>query len=159
MRLHLVWIGKTRNRHCAALAADYMARLAKFAPCRMSELKDSASGDERRVIAAESAGLLAAVDRDDYVVLLDEAGREMASEELAAFIDARRQSGVKRLAFVIGGFAGTGNDVKRRADMHWSLTRLTLTHELARVVLVEQLYRAYTLLAGLPYHRGANPGG
>lgn len=159
MRLHLVWIGKTRDRRCAALLADYLARLERFAPCEVSELKEQSAGDERRVVAAESERLLASVERDDYIVLLDEAGREMTSEDVAAFISARQQAGAKRLAFVIGGFAGTGEEVKRRAHLKWSLTRLTLTHELARVVLAEQLYRAYTLLAGLPYHRGSLSGG
>ena len=73
--------------------------------------------------------------------------------ELAHFIAARQQAGIKRLALVIGGFAGVTDEVKQRARMRLALSRLTLTHELARVVLTEQVYRAYTLLAGLPYHK------
>jgi 23S rRNA (pseudouridine1915-N3)-methyltransferase len=69
------------------------------------------------------------------------------------FIRERQQAGTKRLAFVIGGFAGVSDEVKKRADVQFALSRLTLTHELARVVLTEQIYRAFTLLAGLPYHR------
>ena len=155
MQMHLVWIGKTRERHCAALVAEYLGRLERFVPCEVSELKDRASGDDRRVVAAEGVKLLEAVGRDDYVVLLDEAGREMTSEELAEFLVARRNAGTKRLAFVIGGFAGVSEEVRGRAQLKWSLTKVTLTHELARVVLAEQLYRACTLVAGFPYHRGA----
>jgi 23S rRNA (pseudouridine1915-N3)-methyltransferase len=153
MRLHFVWIGKTKDRHCAALVADYLERIKRFAPYEVSELKEPSAADERRVIAAESAKLLAAVERDDYVVLLDEGGKELSSPELAEFIAARQQAGSKHLALIIGGFAGVSHEVKQRAQMRLSLSRLTLTHELARVLLAEQIYRAYTLLAGLPYHR------
>ena len=154
MRLHFVWIGKTKERHCAALVADYLARLARFTTCEVSELKEpSGSSDEQRVIALEGEKILTAVGRDDFVVLLAEQGRQFSSPALAEFVGARQQAGVKRLAFIIGGFAGVGVQVKRRANLHWSLSPLTLPHEIARVVLTEQLYRAYTLLAGLPYHK------
>ena len=154
MRLHFVWIGKTKDRRCAALVTDYLERIARFAPCEVSELKEqSGTTDERRVMAAEGVKLLAAIERDDYVVLLDESGKQLSSPELADFIAARQQAGIKRLAMVIGGFAGVTDEVKQRARMRVALSRLTLTHELARVVLTEQIYRAYTLLAGLPYHK------
>jgi 23S rRNA (pseudouridine1915-N3)-methyltransferase len=72
---------------------------------------------------------------------------------LAEFIGQQQRVGIKRLAFVIGGFAGVSDEVRLRANLHLSLTRMTLTHELARVILTEQIYRAFTLLGGLPYHR------
>ena len=154
MRLHFVWIGKTKEQHCAALVADYLKRLTRFAPCDVSELKEpSGSGDKRRVVTWEGEKILTAVERDDYVVLLDEQGRQFSSPALAEFIGARQQASVKRLAFIIGGFAGVSAEVKQRASLIWSLSPLTLPHDLARVVLTEQLYRAYTLLAGLPYHK------
>ncbi|MFN8001311.1 MAG: 23S rRNA (pseudouridine(1915)-N(3))-methyltransferase RlmH, partial [Acidobacteriota bacterium] len=105
------------------------------------------------VIAAEGEKLLAAVERDDFVILLDERGRALTSTELADLLGKQQLSGVKRLALVIGGFAGVSNEVKQRAHFQLSLSRMTLTHELARVVLTEQIYRAFTLLAGLPYHK------
>ena len=154
MRLHFVWIGKTKERHCAALVADYLARLARFTPSEVSELKEpSSSSVEQRVIAWEGEKILTAVERDDFVVLLDEQGRQFSSPALAEFIGARQQASVKRLAFIIGGFAGVSAEVKQRVNLIWSLSPLTLPHDLARVVLTEQLYRAYTLLAGLPYHK------
>jgi 23S rRNA (pseudouridine1915-N3)-methyltransferase len=153
MRLHFVWTGKTKDRRCAALVEDYLGRVGRFAACDLSELKEAAAADEKRVVLLESSKLLAAVERDDFVVLLDEGGREFTSVELADFIAARQQGGTKRLAFVVGGFAGVGAEVKRRAQLKLALSRLTLTHELARVLLTEQVYRAFTLLAGLPYHK------
>jgi 23S rRNA (pseudouridine1915-N3)-methyltransferase len=77
----------------------------------------------------------------------------MSSPELAEFLDKRQQAGTKRLAFVIGGFAGISDELRQRANLQFSLSQLTLTHELARVILTEQIYRAFTIMAGLPYHK------
>ncbi|MBS1810798.1 MAG: 23S rRNA (pseudouridine(1915)-N(3))-methyltransferase RlmH [Acidobacteria bacterium] len=154
MKLHLVWIGKTKERHCGALIDEYLKRLTRYVNYEVSELKESSgSPDEARVIQMESAKLLAAVERDDFVILLDESGREFTSVEFATLIQEKQQQGIKRLAFVIGGFAGVSEEVKKRAQLKQSLSRMTLTHEFARVLLTEQLYRSYTLLAGVPYHK------
>lgn len=153
MKLHFVWIGKTKDRQCVALIADYLDRIKRFAHCEVSELKEHHGGDEKRMTVTESAKLIDACEKDDYVVLLDERGRELTSPELAEFVSTRQQAGIKRLAFVIGGFAGVSDEVKQRANFQLSLSRMTLTHELARVILTEQIYRAFTLLAGLPYHK------
>lgn len=154
MRFHFVWIGKTRDRHCAALMSDYLQRIERFAPVEVSELKEqSTGGGDQRAIAGESAKLLTAVERDDFVILLDEHGREYSSLELSEAIGRHQQNGVKRLAFVIGGFAGVSDEVKRRADLQLALSKMTLPHELARVALTEQVYRALSLLGGLPYHK------
>ncbi len=154
MKLHLVWIGKTKDRACLALINEYLKRLARFASYDISELKDATgSADETRVIQLESAKLLAAVERDDFVILLDETGQQMSSVEVAELIQTKQQQGCKRVALVIGGFAGVSAEVKKRAQLKLALSRMTLTHELARVLLTEQLYRAYTLIAGVPYHK------
>ncbi len=154
MRLHFVWIGKTRDRHCAALIADYLDRIRRFAPFEVSELKEVSGGlDDKRVVEVESARILSAIERDDFVILLDENGRGLTSVELSELIERHRQNGVKRLGLVIGGFAGVSDEVKSSANLRLSLSPLTLTHELARVILTEQVYRAFTLLAGLPYHK------
>lgn len=154
MKLHFVWIGKTKDQSCAALIDEYLKRLTRFASYEVSELKDaSGSADETRVIQMESAKLLAAVKRDDFVVLLNETGQHMSSVEVAEFIQAKQQQGCKRVAFIIGGFAGVSVEVKKRAQLKLALSRMTLTHEFARVLLTEQLYRAYTLIAGVPYHK------
>jgi 23S rRNA (pseudouridine1915-N3)-methyltransferase len=154
MRLHFVWIGKTKDRHCAALIADYRDRLTRFTQCAVSELKEPASGgDDRRVVTLEGEKILTAVERDDYVILLDERGRQFSSTAFAELLGERQQAGVKRLAFIIGGFAGVSESVRQRAHLVWSLSQSTLPHEIARIVLTEQVYRAHTLLAGLPYHK------
>lgn len=153
VKLHFVWIGKTRDRACAALIADYLGRLKRYVHYDVSELKEQSSADEKRVVAAEGRKLISAIENDDFVALLDEKGGEMDSPQFAEFIVKRQQAGTKRLAFVIGGFAGVSDEVKQRAHIRLSLSRMTLTHELARVILTEQVYRAFTLLAGSPYHK------
>jgi len=153
LKLHFVWIGKTKDRHYAALVADYLERIKRFTHVEISELKERNAEDKSRVIAYEGLKLLDAVESDDFVILLDERGREKTSQELSTFISERQQAAVKRLAFIIGGFAGVNDDVRKRANFQLSLSRMTMTHELARVVLTEQIYRAFTILAGLPYHK------
>lgn len=135
------------------MIGDYLGRIERFAQCELSELKERRSGDEKRMIEAESEKIIAAIGRDDFVVLMDEKGRQFTSPQLADFISQRQQAGTKRLAFVIGGFAGASDALKQRADAMIALSMMTFTHELARVILTEQIYRAYTLLAGLPYHK------
>jgi len=154
MRINFLWIGKTKDRNCAALVNEYVERIRRLAPIDLCELKDAAgSVDEKRVIALESAKLLSSLERHDFVVLLDEEGRQFSSTELAELIGRQQQNGSKHLTFVIGGFAGVNKQVKERADLKMSLSRMTLTHELSRVILAEQIYRALTLLGGLPYHK------
>jgi 23S rRNA (pseudouridine1915-N3)-methyltransferase len=154
MKLFFVWVGKTKDRNCAALVEEYLNRIKRFAPYEVSELKEQAGhADEKRIVMAESVKLLSAVESADFVVLLDECGRQFSSPELAEFIGQQQQAGIKRLAFVIGGFAGVSDELRRRANLRLSFSRMTLTHELARVILTEQVYRSFTLLAGLPYHK------
>ncbi|MGH9846238.1 MAG: 23S rRNA (pseudouridine(1915)-N(3))-methyltransferase RlmH [Blastocatellia bacterium] len=153
MRLHFVWIGKTRDRQCAALVEEYLQRIERFATVEVNELKEFSGADETRALAAEGDKILDSVKGDDFVILLDERGREFSSPEFAGLINAKQEAGIKRLAFIIGGFAGTSDEVKQRAALQVALSRMTLTHELARVILTEQVYRAFTLLAGMPYHK------
>jgi 23S rRNA (pseudouridine1915-N3)-methyltransferase len=156
MRIRLIWVGKTKNEHVRALVGDYLQRLGRFVRCEVTELRESASGDERGVVEEESKRIAAAIAAraDGVTVLLDVEGRrEWSSTELAAQVERWQLEGKKEIAFVIGGHLGVGAELKAKADVRWSLSRLTLTHEMARVVLVEQLYRAYTIMHGMPYQK------
>jgi 23S rRNA (pseudouridine1915-N3)-methyltransferase len=153
MRLHFVWIGKTKDRRCAGLIEDYLERIRRFAPVEVSEIREPGGDDPQEVIRREAVRLSAATENDDLIVILDENGASMTSTELAGFIERHQKRGTKRIALVIGGFAGVDATLKGRADQLLSLSRFTLTHEMARVVLTEQIYRAFTILAGFPYHK------
>jgi 23S rRNA (pseudouridine1915-N3)-methyltransferase len=154
MRIRLIWVGKTKNEHVRALVDDYLQRLGRFVRCEVSELRESANGDERAVLEEESKRIAGALGVGGVTVLLDvEGGRTWSSPELAAQVERWQLDGRKEIAFVIGGHLGVAPELKAKADVRWSLSRLTLTHEMARVVLVEQLYRAYTIMHGLPYQK------
>ncbi len=154
MRLRLIWVGKTKNEHVRALLTDYLQRLGRFVRCEVMELRESAGADDRVVVEEESKRIAGALRADSVTVLLDVEGRrEWSSQELAAQVESWQLEGKKEIAFIIGGHLGVAPELKAKADMRWSLSRLTLTHEMARVVLVEQLYRAYTILHGLPYQK------
>ena len=153
MKLHFVWVGKTKDRHCKALISDYVARIGYFANLDLTELKEVEGSSEPEIISKEGVKLIESIARDDFVIALDEKGEEIGSRDFAERLRTIRDSGVKRLAFVVGGFAGLSEELKERANLKWSLSRLTLTHEMARAVLAEQVYRAFTLLAGQRYHR------
>ncbi len=153
MRLHFVWIGKTKDRRCAGLIEDYIERIQRFTPVEISEIREPGGSDPDQVVQREGVRLSAAIEKDDLVALLDERGQAMTSSELAGFLQRKQNGGTRRLALVIGGFAGVDAALKERADITLSLSKFTLTHELARVVLTEQIYRAFTILAGFPYHK------
>jgi 23S rRNA (pseudouridine1915-N3)-methyltransferase len=153
MRLRLIWVGKTKNEHLRALIDDYLKRLSRFARCEITEVGASAGRVAGSGIEEESRRIIGALRSDALKVLLDVEGRELSSHELAALVERWQTSGTKEVAFIIGGQDGVSEEVAGRADIRWSLSRLTLTHEMARVVMLEQIYRAYTIIHGLPYQK------
>jgi 23S rRNA (pseudouridine1915-N3)-methyltransferase len=155
MKLCFLWVGKTRSAPIRTLLDDYLGRVSKFAPVTVTVAREGASskGDPKRCIEIEGEHLLARIRSDDLVVVLDSGGRQMTSGDLANFIESKMQSGVKQITFVVGGHAGVHSSVKGRADLELSLGPMTLTHEMARVLLAEQVYRAFTIIRNLPYQR------
>ena len=153
MLFRLIWIGKTKNDHLRALIDDYLGRVKRYVRCEVAELRESPLAAERQGIEDEGKRIIGALRSDALTILLDVDGRGWSSTELASEIEKWQNGGRREVAFVIGGHNGVSKEVGGRADLRWSLSRLTLTHEMARVVLVEQLYRAYTIIHGLPYHK------
>jgi 23S rRNA (pseudouridine1915-N3)-methyltransferase len=146
MRFRFVWIGKTRDKSLSALQEEYLKRLSHFVKCEITELKDTAK-------ETESKRILENLNQSHFVCLLDVKGRSVSSKELAIEIEKWQNRGLKEVVFVVGGAEGVASRVVERADFKLSLSFLTLTHEMARVVLVEQLYRAYTIIKGFPYQK------
>jgi len=116
-------------------------------------VRESAAQVKDAGIEEEGRRILGGLHPDALMVLLDVEGREWDSRALAAQIERWQLGGTKEAAFVIGGHFGVSQGVRERADVRWSLSKLTLTHEMARVLLVEQIYRAYTITHGLPYQK------
>ena len=152
MRLRIIWTGKTRDARLRALIDDYAARLSHFVRCEVTELRELGRADKSG-IDQETRRISDRLRPGSVTVLLDPEGAEWTSPQLAAQVQRWEGSGIKEVAFVIGGPNGLAGDFKARADKRWSLSRLTLTHEMARVLLLEQLYRAYTIIHGLPYQK------
>ena len=154
MRLRVIWPGKTRDAHLRALIEEYLKRLSHFVHCEVTELRESESAETKTGIDKESKRISDALHNNAAVVLLDPRGIEWNSRELAAQVQRWENSGTKAVVFIVGGPNGVSGKLVARADKRWSLSRLTLTHEMARVLLLEQLYRAYTIIHGLPYQKG-----
>ena len=153
MHLRFIWVGKTKNDHLRALVDDYLKRLGRFVRCEITELRESKLRGVNQGIEDESKRIIGALRPNGAVVLLDIEGRESSSPALAAQIEKWQQNGTNEVIFVLGGHNGVSKEVAAMADSRWSLSRLTLTHEMARVVVTEQLYRAYTIIHGLPYQK------
>jgi 23S rRNA (pseudouridine1915-N3)-methyltransferase len=153
MKLAVIAFGKLRSKELAAVADDYAGRLKHYAPTEVVELRDERGADAPSR-AKEAGRLKDALRDDDFVVLLDERGKQLASPELANFLAERTRAGRGRTVLVIGGPYGVDDSIRRRANLMLSLSKMTLPHELARAVLLEQLYRACTILRGEKYHHG-----
>jgi 23S rRNA (pseudouridine1915-N3)-methyltransferase len=145
MRWHILAIGKPRLEFARLGIEEYAARLKPFAPTKVEFVR--ASGRD-----AESAALLER-SRGMFRIVMDERGEHIDSRALAKKLAAWEQSGPRDIALLVGGADGHTDELRKSAGWTWSLSRLTLQHELALVVALEQLYRAYTIKAGLPYHR------
>jgi len=152
MRIRFIWPGKTRDEHLRALVDEYLKRLQRFVRCEVIETRE-VRGLDRASVEKESRRLLEAIPTNSVAILLDVKGREWSSQELADEAARWENESIKEITIVIGGQDGVSSEVIARAQKRWRLSRLTLTHEMARVVALEQVYRAYTINRGLPYQK------
>ena len=149
-------VGRTRESHWQAAEARYLARIRRYVTVEEVSVKEASLPslkNEELVRRTEAEALLAKLDRREFVVLLDLEGRQMTSEAFARFLEQKGMEGAQRLVFVVGGPFGVAEVLRQRADLRLSLSPMTLPHELAKVVLLEQLYRALTILRGEKYHK------
>ena len=153
MKLILRWIGKTRNPHLSALIGDYQARIGSLVDMTLSEVKGVEFQDPVRAVEAEVRQLLRGLGRDDFLIAMDPQGQYLNTEEFAQLIAYRREHSLKKLVFVIGGPDGLSQEVRSCSHRVISLSSMTFSHEIARLLLLEQLYRAFTLVHRIPYHK------
>jgi 23S rRNA (pseudouridine1915-N3)-methyltransferase len=156
VKLVLISVGKPKTRGIAAAIADYESRLShyfKFESLEVQAERLTGKLDRETVIERESAALLAKVPERSQVIALDERGSGWSSEELARYLEDLAVHGQPGAAFLVGGALGISESLRKRADHVLSLSHFTLPHELARLVMAEQLYRAGTILRGEPYHK------
>lgn len=155
MKISLLCIGKTADGKLTGAMERYLSRIPHYVPFAMRELPDvkntrAMTADRQK--EQEGRMLMSVLQPGDYVVLLDERGKEMSSREFASYMEDKMISVPRQLVFVIGGPYGFSKEVYGRADFKISMSRMTFSHEMARLFFIEQLYRAMTILKGEPYH-------
>lgn len=153
MRLTIVAVGRLKETHWRDACAEYLKRLGRYAAVSVIEVSDrDLAAGAAGAVSVEGADILRALAPGTHAVALDVAGPERSSEDLAAWLEAAMIEGRSDLTFIVGGSAGLSRDVLARASERLSLSRMTLPHQLCRVVLLEQLYRAFRIVRNEPYH-------
>ena len=155
MKTVLLMVGKTVDKHLVTLMEDYVERTKHYMTFDVEvipDLKSTKNLSEEVQKEKEGELILKALQPGDYVVLLDEGGKEMRSIEFAQYLRHKMNTLSKRLVFVIGGPYGFSQKVYQAATEKMSLSRMTFSHQMVRLIFVEQLYRALSILAGSPYH-------
>lgn len=153
-RITVVAVGSLKESYWRDAVQEYVKRLKPYAKLTIKELKEEAFKDEndkKRVLAMEGAKILATIPHDTACILLDTDGKQMTSEELASSIREMGERG-NHLCFIIGGPLGISDEVRKKARLSLSFSRLTFTHQIARILLLEQLYRAVTIIRRKTYH-------
>lgn len=141
MKMYVVMLGRTRRPAVRALLDEYVERIRQYAEIEITELRETSDATLRKLKLPSSAA----------IVLLDENGKIFTSPQFAKWLGGMRDRGIREVIFLCGAAEGFPNELRQRANQSISLSPLTISHELARVVLVEQIYRAFTILAGHPY--------
>lgn len=151
MRFRVVWVGKTHDPWIREGIDEYAGRIARYHPLQIVELKEG-EGDPERTRTVEEKRILPSLPPGSRVILLDEGGELLSSVAFATLIDREKGKGTGELAFVVGGAYGVTGAVRSRAFMTLSLSRMTFTHRMVRPFLLEQIYRACTILNNEKYH-------
>ena len=159
MKITLLTVGKIKEKYLKDAIAEYSKRLSKYCKLEIIEVADEKTPDnasevvENVIRDKEGERLLKYVKDDAFVITLEIKGKMMTSEELAEKIDTLGIRGVSHIMFIIGGSIGLGEDVIKRSDFALSFSKMTFPHQLMRVILLEQIYRSYRIMAGEPYHK------
>lgn len=155
MKIALLQIGKTTDRHISDVAELYTSRINRYSSFEiitLPEMKNVKNMPVNEQKIKEGKKVIQSVSNDDYIVLLDERGKEFRTLEFSGWFENIFMISKKRIVFVIGGPWGFSEEVYRRAEFRLSLSRMTFPHQLVRLLFLEQLYRAFTIIKGEPYH-------
>ena len=159
MRITLITVGKIKEKYFADAVAEYRKRLSRYCKPEIVQVNDEKTPDgaaealEKQIKETEGGRILRYVAEDAFVIALEIQGKMLSSEELAAFIEQKSVGGASHIQFIIGGSLGLSDAVLKRADYRLSFSRMTFPHQLMRVVLLEQIYRSFRIIAGEPYHK------
>ncbi len=154
MNICFLCVGKVKKAGVGEAAAEYLKRIKRYIGVEVIEVKDETASSRmprEDVLKGEGERLLSKTKPGDYIAVLADSGREMTSQGLSKHIEGLMNTGRKRLVFIVGGSYGIHENVYNRADIVLSLSRMTLPHDIARLVLYEQVYRAFTIIRNEPY--------
>ncbi len=155
MNIELIFIGKTSKKYIEEGVSDYEKRIKRYIKFEIKvigDLKNTKNLSPKVFKIKEGENLLKKISDNDFLVLLDENGKLYSSKEFAGFVSNKVITNVKKLVFVIGGAYGFSEDIYKRANAKISLSKMTFSHQPVRILFTEQLYRAFTILKGEPYH-------
>jgi 23S rRNA (pseudouridine1915-N3)-methyltransferase len=155
LRFEFLFLGKTKEAYLAAGIAEYTKRLTRYITTDIKILKErkAKKGEPENILVEKDSEILLQKAQGSYVVCLDRSGIQMDSLKLASQIEGWEMQGLKKISFILGGPLGLSSAILAKADLVLSLSVMTLTHEMARLLLLEQLYRACTIKAGEKYHK------
>ena len=159
MKINIICIGKLKEKYWTAAIAEYSKRLSRFCDLNIIELKESplrgnpSAADEEEVKVKEGEAILAKIKPGDHVITLEIGGKSLSSEQLATKMADLALRGNSTIDFIIGGSLGLSQDVSRRADFKLSFSAMTFPHQMMRVILLEQIYRAYKINNNEAYHK------
>lgn len=149
--IKIITVGKATPASMTLLIDEYEKRLSKWTKLEWDIVPAAKSGEQAKLISTEGKLILSRLNKDDHVVLLDERGQQFTNLQISEKLEASTNAS-KKLTFVIGGAYGVSQDVVKRADLIWSFSSLVFPHQMVRLMLAEQLYRAYSILNGSLYH-------
>ena len=158
MKITVLAIGKLKEAYWRAASEEYLKRLGRYVRIQVTELEDlpvperATAGQNAQILEKEGTSILDRISSRDYVVIMDIGGKDLTSEQLSEHIEAWQMSG-RDVFIVIGGSLGLSDEVRKRADERISMGRMTFPHQLARIMILEQIYRGYKIISGEPYHK------
>ena len=156
MKIQLIFVGKTREPYLREGVEDFLSRLRRYLTVEVKTVRSERFTREdqaRRVVSKESLRVAAAVDDQSHLVVLDRLGKQLSSVSLANWWKRLESEGCRKLCFAVGGVLGFTDELRNQAQTLLSLSKMTFTHEMSRLILLEQLYRACTIMRGEKYHR------
>lgn len=152
MNINVICVGSIKEKFYTQACDEYIKRLKRFGKISITELKECRGG-ERQDVEAEGKQILKKLDTSDFNVALCVEGKPLASEEFATLIQEKATHGISRITFIIGGSDGISDNVKNAADIKLSFSEMTFPHQLMRVILLEQVYRAFKIINKETYHK------
>lgn len=159
IKIKIICIGKIKEKYLSLGIGEYLKRLTSYADVKIIELSETKLNDEsslalkKQVIEDESAKILAKLNRDSFKIILDPQGKNVTNEKYVSIIEEAMLKGKSEFIFIIGGSYGLSNDVLKQADFIWSFSNLVFTHQMIRLMLLEQIYRGFKIMKNEPYHK------